>query len=58
MENKKKFILSVRDKTGKYQFYNVSEEVYIYVKQLESYIKTGKGNIKKIYKGRLVNKHE
>jgi len=50
------FAVSVKDKNNKYQHFKVQEEVYIYIKQLETYIdylkesKLKESKLKDIYK--------
>jgi hypothetical protein len=48
------YLLSVKDRNGGYIHHTVHEDIYVYVKQLENYIKhPGKSGIKNLYPERF-----
>lgn len=53
------YIVSVKNKNGIYQQFKVPEEVYVYVKQLEAYIKSpNKSKLKEVYHERFCGEYK
>lgn len=49
--------LAIKDKNETYKHFSVSEEVYVYVRQLEAYIKNPKkSKLKEVYSDRFGKK--
>lgn len=49
-----KYYVSIKDKGGKFNHFDVPKEVYVYIKQLESFIKDSKNSkLKDLYAERF-----